>query len=707
MLMTRYVNRIRLFTCVAVILLLVSPCVLPLVNPTIAFAANPDQPANVVPINGATNVPLLLTLQSTALSDGDTDTHLASRWQISTTSGNYASPVYDSFFDTSNLDTLDIPLGVLQAGTVYYWHVMHIDERYEQSVWSAETSFTTTAVSGAPNKPINTAPVSGATDVALTPTLVPSAFSDPDVGDTHDFSQWQISTDDAASFVSNIIYDSSPTSEDLDTLPISEGLLANNTTYHWRVRYQDSFGNWSAWSDETSLTTITWHKPDKPTNLAPVNNGVDIVLTPTLISSIFHDADTADTHIASRWQMASETIFTTIVFDSNVDTENLTEIEIPSGFLEYDETYYWRVRYQDSTSQWSAWSNESSFSALTTTAPARPTNLVPAAAATNVSIRPTLSSSDFDDPDEDDSHTASQWQITDTSGDYSEDAIIYDSGVDITDLTSDVISVLLEYSTIYYWHVRYKDSHDNWSTYSPETQFSTVASAKPSQPVVSSPVTGTTVSSLTPTITASDFLDSDIGDTHEASKWQISTTAGEYATPLYDSGEDTTNLTSITIPVDELSSDITYYLRVSYLDNFDNWSDWSAEISFKTVGATASFLVVPTNVAANEEITFSDTSSGNVTAWKWVFGDGTSIDWTTENRPANGQIKHAYTTEGIYTVSLQITSPGGTDTKTLADAITIGGGGSAMNTTWIIVGTVAAIAALGGGFYYVRKRREA
>ncbi|MFC2000335.1 leucine-rich repeat domain-containing protein, partial [Chloroflexota bacterium] len=107
---------------------------------------SPDQPVNMSPSSGATGVSLMPTLQSSAFSDPDAgDTHAASQWQITTTSGDYSSPVYDSSTDSSNLTAISIPLGRLIYGKTYYWRARYQDNYSAWSDWSLETSFTTSA----------------------------------------------------------------------------------------------------------------------------------------------------------------------------------------------------------------------------------------------------------------------------------------------------------------------------------------------------------------------------------------------------------------------------------------------------------------------------------------------------------------------------------------------------------------------------------
>jgi PKD repeat protein len=67
----------------------------------------------------------------------------------------------------------------------------------------------------------------------------------------------------------------------------------------------------------------------------------------------------------------------------------------------------------------------------------------------------------------------------------------------------------------------------------------------------------------------------------------------------------------------------------------------------------AGFSASTTQGAIPLAVQFTDESTGNVTNWSWDFGDGTSTD-------ANPV--HTYSAPGIYTVSLTVTGPEGSDT---------------------------------------------
>jgi len=104
--------------------------------------------------------------------------------------------------------------------------------------------------------------------------------------------------------------------------------------------------------------------------------------------------------------------------------------------------------------------------------PNQPSNISPGIDATGVSLTPTLTSSPFSDPDARDALAQSQWQITQTSGDYG-DPMVYDN-TDIPGYTYTAVSSgYLSPSTVYYWRVRYRDNNGAWSEYSDETSFTT------------------------------------------------------------------------------------------------------------------------------------------------------------------------------------------------------------------------------------------
>lgn len=458
-------------------------------------SAKPITPVNGLPSNGAIEMALSPTLTSSPFASPDGGaTHGASRWQVAT-DGSFGSIVYDSGTETSNLASITITLGTLSSSTTYYWRVKYQDNYGDWSEWSTGTSFATAASTTppeaiTPNTPSNVAPVNGAEDIILTPDLRASAFS-PDTS-KHTASRWQITS--TPGVYDGPVYDSGVSVSQLTKITVPPGALSYDTEYHWRVRYQDDYGNWSDWSAETSFTTLPPLPPNGPANVEPANGSTDIGLTPYLESSEFSDPDVDDNHAASHWQVTTiSDDYTDPVFSSE-NTSGLVRMAVPPGKLDYNTQYYWRVKYRDRYGMWSKWSTETSFTTLASQAPRQPTNIAPSDAAQNVaSLMPTLQVSAFSDPDARDEHIASWWQITNVSEDYS--SPVYDSGLDTSSLTQAIVPEgMLQYDTTYYWRARYQDRHDNWSAWSVETSFSTVAlqanfSATPSEIEVGDAVT--------------------------------------------------------------------------------------------------------------------------------------------------------------------------------------------------------------------------
>jgi hypothetical protein len=92
--------------------------------------------------------------------------------------------------------------------------------------------------------------------------------------------------------------------------------------------------------------------------------------------------------------------------------------------------------------------------------------------ATDVGIAPTLESSSFSDPNPDDTHGASQWQISTVSGNYT--SLTFDSDTDNVNITSiNTPAETLHIYTTYYWRVRHQDNYGGWSDWSAETSFRT------------------------------------------------------------------------------------------------------------------------------------------------------------------------------------------------------------------------------------------
>ena len=132
------------------------------------------------------------------------------------------------------------------------------------------------------------------------------------------------------------------------------------------------------------------------------------------------------------------------------------------------------------------------------------------------------------------------------------------------------------------------------------------------------------------------------------------------------------NVTAYTIA--GITPGIRYYVTVTAYDTAaDDDSDWTDgnESWFAIEEAlqiwappTAAFTAMPLSGAAPLTITFTDQSTGVITAWNWDFGDGASS--TLQN------LTHTYTRTGSFTVTLTVSGPGGSDTEIKPSYITVG-----------------------------------
>jgi PKD repeat protein len=75
------------------------------------------------------------------------------------------------------------------------------------------------------------------------------------------------------------------------------------------------------------------------------------------------------------------------------------------------------------------------------------------------------------------------------------------------------------------------------------------------------------------------------------------------------------------------------------------------------------FTADPLSATAPLTVTFTNTTTGDVTGYEWAFGDDSTSVITHPT--------HVYTTTGVYTVSLTVTGPGISDTLTRTNYITV------------------------------------
>ncbi|TSC93106.1 MAG: putative protease [Candidatus Berkelbacteria bacterium Licking1014_7] len=213
-------------------------------------------------------------LTASAFSDVDTeDTHQASQWQVSQTTGNYTTTVFDSGTDTAHLTNITVSSALLAAETTYYWRVRYQDNHNSWSAWSSESSFTTgTSDIGDdgtdevfPNCPENLSATAGDKQVVL-------SWKAPLSNNTN---RYRIYRSETASQKGDAIATISDTGT---TISYTDSQLKNTKTYYYTVTtYADSPGE-SPSCSQVSVTTLSGNPPS-PTNVSVSVSGTKATIT--------------------------------------------------------------------------------------------------------------------------------------------------------------------------------------------------------------------------------------------------------------------------------------------------------------------------------------------------------------------------------------------------------------------------------------------
>jgi PKD repeat protein len=142
-------------------------------------------------------------------------------------------------------------------------------------------------------------------------------------------------------------------------------------------------------------------------------------------------------------------------------------------------------------------------------------------------------------------------------------------------------------------------------------------------------------------------------------------------------------------------------------------SNTFTQTNYITVNApapVANFTGNPTNITVGSSVSFTDTSTGNPTAWAWTFGDGGTSS-------AGPSVAHAYNTAGTYSVSLSVTGPGGSNSITKTNYIVVSApnctvpsffntSSSSAQTTWNAAGFTSTVKFKQGGLPWTIKSQD-
>lgn len=343
---------------------------------------------------------------------------------------------------------------------------------------------------------------------------------------------------------------------------ITIGEIETYSMQYWRVRAATLGGTLSNWSAVRSLMLVG--QLTQPVLTSP---GDGVQNQPTALTFRWDEVPGADNY---NLQISTVPNFSSTF----IDVENIPQTDYYVDGLDYDRTYYWRVRGRNDAG-FGPWSSVWSFETQQP-APEPPVLVSPEDEAKDVLISLQIS-----------------WQESSTATSYrlqvSKQSNFSSTVVNVGNITGTSYDVSgLEHSTVYYWRVNASNESGtgNWS----EVWNFTTIIAIPDPPVLLSPVIGSESVSTFPVI-----------------RWDVSTRAESYrlqvardnmfSTVVFDQSDiDSTQYTF----VEELIEFTRYYWRVN-AKNIGGISEWSAISHFTTDQAVpaAPVLVGPDDGTTN------------------------------------------------------------------------------------------------------------
>lgn len=259
----------------------------------------------------------------------------------------------------------------LVSGTQYKWRA-RTDDSSSGTNFGAWSSFTTfTPVTNNPPVATVVAPTGGAAVGSLTPTL---QFSYYDV-DGNVQSGYQIQVRRSSDLT--IFWDPGQVASSATSVVYAGTTLVGGTTYEWRVRVQDSVGDWSSYTSWAQFQPQAI--PNAPTLSSP--SGLTNTLTPTIQGAYSQGGGGTESAFQYEIKQNEVTIYqsgdiaTVIATGQAFGTNNPSDTPSTPPTLSWGTTYYIRARSKDNAAQYSSWMTWQEFH--TNSAPTSPTNLSP------------------------------------------------------------------------------------------------------------------------------------------------------------------------------------------------------------------------------------------------------------------------------------------------------------------------------------------
>ncbi|HEV8325120.1 MAG TPA: PKD domain-containing protein, partial [Myxococcota bacterium] len=428
-----------------------------------------------------------------------------------------------------------------------------------------------------PDAPVATLPTCGASVISLPPTLTVFDATDPQGGPlTYEF---EVYSDVALTqlWVSATGVLPGGAGATAWTLPPTPGLLENDT-YWWRARASDPYTA-GAWSAVCDFTVNTFNEaPGAPGINAPAAGTQVTDATPSLVVDDAVDPDPGDV-VTYTYELYADAGLTMLVgtMAGLPDGPGPTTTWSGTPTLLEDEWYYWRARAADLAGLTGPWSETGSFFVSALNAPPEaPTLLFPDSGSVVATLTPTLIILNADDPDLD---TLSYNFELDVDATFSTGALqsgtnVPAEGEQTTNFTP--ADPLVENGT-YCWRAQADDGMAT-SEWTMACFLVSEANDAPSTPTLMNPSDGSTVASLTPTLSWVSSVDPE-GDAIRYDV-EIYDNAALDGSPVASAARIEGNATTLDV---ELSAETDYWWRARAADALGEQSAWSEANRFTAV----------------------------------------------------------------------------------------------------------------------------
>jgi len=536
----------------------------------------PSAPALAGPANGSGVTTFTPVLSVSNASDPNDDT-LTYEFEIYADSG-LTSLIASSgalASDQSGITTWTVPAPLTENQTCY-WRARAYDGKL-YGPWMTLASLRVNTVNDPPTAPTISAPANDTSVAVLSPTLTVNNASDPDSANlTYNF---DVALD--ADFNQIVATAKGIAGGQGTTSWQTSSPLAENGWYYWRAQADDWLveGPWSATS--RFFVNTANDPPSPPVITAPVNNATVAALETDIV--VTNSTDPDSTSLTYYFEADAAATFDSpgIIRSGSVAEGQGTTLWHVSG-LKDNTRYYLRVKASDGMAD-GPWSTATFFANTANDPPTTPVLANPSDGSGVSVFAPALAVHNATDPDGD----ALTYEFAVYADAAMTNLVTHSAGIAQTDgATSWTTPVALTENATYYWHARAFDG-TLASGWTPAASFMVnTANDAPGPPALSAPVTGSSVTTLTPTLAIVNAVDPD----SSSLTYEFELYAG--TTLVASSGKISGNNSGITswTPVSPLSDNTVYQWRARAFDG-DRYGQWMDMATFTTHTPQASIHV--------------------------------------------------------------------------------------------------------------------